>query len=339
MTPEAFEKYATDLALSVAAGEQPDAEAFQPLVNLPDHRLGELMQGVHVIRRSLAPQGVHLCTICNVKSGLCTEDCRFCSQARSSTSIIDTYPLLDSETMRRFLSDNSTPPLNRCSLVAAGRRASGKEVGQIAEVLASFGERSANFCVSLGLLHPDELSRLKKAGLTRYHCNLETARSHFGHIVTTHHYEDKLATIAAARDLGLSLCVGGLFGMGETDQQVLELALELRGLRPQAVPVNFLERIPGTPLASTGSLSPQRCLKIIALLRFVLPRQDLLVCGGRATHLAGLQSMVFSAGASGVMTGNYLTVRGRSLEDDLSMISALGLPLRARRACEGPQQR
>jgi biotin synthase len=174
-------------------------------------------------------------------------------------------------------------------------------------------------------------------GLTRYHCNLETARSHFGRIVTTHCYEDKLATIDAAREAGLSLCVGGLFGIGETDEQVPELALELRRLKPQAVPVNFLERVAGTPLAGARALGPERCLKIIALLRFVLPRQDLLVCGGRASNVTGLQPMLFSAGASGLMTGNYLTVRGCSLEDDLRMISALGLPLRTRSAHAPPR--
>jgi biotin synthase len=336
MTPDNLEKYATDLAQSIAAGAEPEAEAFRPIARLRDHRLRELLEGVNVLG-SLAPRGVHLCTICNVKSGLCTEDCRFCSQARSSTSSIDTYPLLDSGTMRRFLSDNSVAPLNRCSLVAAGRRASEKEVGQIAEVLASFGERSSRVCVSLGLLRPSDLSRLKEAGLTRYHCNLETARSHFGRIVTTHCYEDKLATIGAAREAGLSLCVGGLFGIGETDEQVLELALELRRLKPQAVPVNFLERVAGTPLAGAPALGPERCLKIIALLRFVLPRQDLLVCGGRTSNVAGLQPMLFSAGASGLMTGNYLTVRGCSLEDDLRMISALGLPLRTRSAHAPPR--
>ena len=139
-------------------------------------------------------------------------------------------------------------------------------------------------------------------------------------MVTTHSYEDKLATIAAARRAGLSLCVGGLFGMGETNEQILELALQLRAIQPDAVPVNSLVPVPGTPFASLTDLNPSRCLKIVALLRFALPRQDILICGGRSRLPIDWQAQLFAAGASGIMTGNYLTTAGFTLEDDLVML-------------------
>ncbi|MFC1643108.1 biotin synthase BioB [Myxococcota bacterium] len=315
---------ALGLARSIAAGHVPEAAQLQFVATLRDEHVESLFPGLRLLCETVAPQGVHLCTICNVKSGLCTEDCRFCAQARGSSAEILTYPLLDVPRMQRLLDDNSKPPLARCSLVSAGRRASAREVTTIVEALAASPEGAPHFCASLGLLGEVDLRRLAEAGLTRYHCNLETARSHFSSVVGTHSYEDKLATIAAARRAGLSLCVGGLFGIGETDDQLLELVLTLRSIRPDAIPVNFLVRVPGTPFASLTDLSPARCLKIVALLRFALPRKDILICGGRAQLLRDWQPQLFAAGASGIMTGNYLTTSGCALEDDLALLRRLG---------------
>lgn len=318
-------QYAVEVARRIAAGRVPEPDELLPIATLEDDQARQLFAGIDVLRQSLAPQGVHLCTIRNVKSGRCTEDCQFCSQGRASTAKIDVHSLLPRSVMRTFLEENSRAPLDRCSLVTAGRRASASEVAIIAEAFASLPELSCHFCASLGLLRHDDLRLLQQAGLTRYHCNLETARSHFGRIVTTHTYDDKLATIAAARDLGLSLCVGGLFGVGETDEQVLELALDLRSMQPQAVPVNFLARIPGNSLAGPIRLSPLRCLRIISLLRFALPRQEIIICGGRAENLGSYHSLLFAAGASGIMTGNYLTTSGCSLQDDVRRVADAGL--------------
>ena len=324
MTTASVREQALGLAHRIAAGQIPEPAALRFIATLPDERVENLFQGTALLRKTVAPQGVHLCTICNVKSGLCTEDCRFCAQARGSSAEIRTYPLLDVPQMRRFLDENSTPPIDRCSLVSAGRRASAREVATIVEALAASPERAPRFCASLGLLGEVDLRRLAEAGLTRYHCNLETARSHFSSVVSTHSYEDKLTTIAAARRAGLSLCVGGLFGMGETDDQLLELALALRSLQPDAIPVNFLVRVPGTPFGSLTDLSPVRCVKIVALLRFALPHKDILICGGRAQLLRDWQPQLFAAGASGIMTGNYLTTSGCALEDDLALLRRIG---------------
>ena len=164
---------------------------------------------------------------------------------------------------------------------------------------------------------------LKEAGLTRLHCNLETARSHFGRVVTTHTYDDKLETIAAARDLGLSLCVGGLFGIGETDEQVLELALRLRAIEPEAVPVNFLIPIPGTPLESASGLNPRYCLKVLALFRLANPQWELRIAAGREIHLGSLQPLGLYP-ANSIFVGDYLTTKGQPPDEDYRMIEALG---------------
>ncbi|MBU2429535.1 MAG: biotin synthase BioB, partial [Proteobacteria bacterium] len=180
----------------------------------------------------------------------------------------------------------------------------------------------------LGILEFEDFQVLKKAGVTRYHHNLETARSHFDQICTTHTFQERVDTIRAAKKAGLSICAGGLFGTGETDEQILEMALELKDLDVDAVPVNFLTAIKGTPLESKNFLTPLRCLKIISLFRYVLPQKDILICGGRMNNLKLLHPMIFHAGASGLMTGSYLTTKGNQLEDDLEMIRQLEFDVR-----------
>ncbi len=330
MCPINLKTYALDLVTRLARGLVPSADELVPIAAAADDRVPELYPAVALLRERLAPRAVHLCSIQNVKSGQCSEDCRFCTQSRASRAAIDVYPLLAADAMERFLVEHSRAPLNRASLVSSGRQLSMPEVLRVAEALRSArSSREPNvtpppFCASLGLLDEPALTILKNAGLTRYHCNLETSRSHFPTICTTHTYNEKLATIRAARHVGLGLCVGGLFGVGESDLQVLELALELRDLCPDGVPINFLVSVPGAPHTSSPNLTPERCLKIIALMRFALPAQDLLVCGGRQPNLGARHVEVFRAGASGLMTGNYLTTLGRSCADDLQMLREIG---------------
>ena len=327
-------RYAIDLARRMIGGYEPAPEDFVPIATLPDEQVPGLFEAIRLLQRAFAPRGVHLCTIRNVKSGRCGEDCAFCSQSRRATSPIDVYPLLDSQQLRQFLVAGSRPPVDRCSLVAAGRRLSAGEVSRVARAIASVPDAAGSFCASLGLLDRGALQELKEAGLTRYHCNLETARSHFTELCSTHTFDEKLATLQAARSVGLSLCAGGLFGVGESDLQVIELALQLRELQPAAVPANFLVPVSKTPLGEALARggprkSPLGCLKIIALLRFALPRQDILICGGRLQSLGEHEARMFEAGASGLMTGNYLTTAGRTLEQDLRMLAELGLAPRA----------
>jgi biotin synthase len=180
-------------------------------------------------------------------------------------------------------------------------------------------------CASLGVLPQEVLARLKEAGLTKYHHNLEVARSFFPRICTTHDYDEDIATVRAAKELGLKVCSGGLFGLGESPEQRIELAETLRDLEVDAVPINFLNPIPGTPLAHQPALPAVECLKIIALYRLMMPDRDIYICGGRETNLRDLQSWIFMAGANGMMVGNYLTTSGRNIDLDLAMIRDLGL--------------
>jgi biotin synthase len=194
----------------------------------------------------------------------------------------------------------------------------------VAHAFASLEKKKLSYCASLGIIHDRDFNVLKKAGVTRYHHNLETAESHFKKICTTHTFKDRVDTINRAQKVGFEICSGGIFGIGETDIQVLELALELKRLDIDAVPLNFLSPILGTPMEGFSSLTPLKCLKIIALFRYVLPEKDIFICGGRQLNLKQLEPYIFHAGASGIMTGNYLTTQGARLDDDLEMIAQLG---------------
>ena len=180
-------------------------------------------------------------------------------------------------------------------------------------------------CAALGIIDADQARRLAAAGLTRYNHNLETSERHFRRIVTTHAYSDRIAAIRAAQSAGLGICAGGIFGVGETDRDRIDMALTLRDLAVDTVPMNFLHPIPGTPLAYTPPLPPRQILTIIALYRFILPNAHLKVAGGRVLNLRDLQSWMFRAGATSILTGNYLTTAGRSANDDLQMLRDLGL--------------
>ena len=200
----------------------------------------------------------------------------------------------------------------------------------MAAALKKTKEFGIETCASLGILNDHALKTLRAGEVNRYHHNLETAESHFSNTCTTHSYQDRLDTIRRAKAHGFSICAGGVFGIGENDDQVLELAFALKDLNVDAVPLNFLVPIPGTPLEKESALSPLACLKIVALFRYVMPEKEIIICGGREANLKALHTLVFYAGASGIMTGNYLTATGRSLESDLEMIAQLGLSVRKR---------
>jgi biotin synthase len=273
-------------------------------------------------------RSIHLCTICNGKSGRCTEDCAFCSQSRVSNVNSPIYPLLPKDELKQGALAAYNTPINRYSIVTSGKRLSRNEVMRIAEAIVELDQDPLDYCVSLGTLDRVDFEILKDAGISRYHHNLETSRSHFKEVCSTHNYDERIETIHSAKRQGLSVCAGGIFGVGETDDQVLELALTLKELDVDAIPINFLTPIRGTPLGKANNLSPLRCLKIIALFRYVLPKKEIIICGGRVNNLRHLHPMIFYAGASGIMTGNYLTTKGRSLQDDLKMLAELKLRVR-----------
>jgi biotin synthase len=312
------------VAEDIVAGKHPDMETLKALARFPEGDVFQLISGADLIREHHFGKAVHLCTICNAKSGRCREDCRFCAQSAHYPTDSPAYELLEHQQLVAGGKAAAQSPIHRYSIVTTGKGLGSAEVAKIASALGEVREGGMETCASLGILGPNEFHILKRAGVTRYHHNLETAKSHFPNVCTTHRYEDRIETVRAAKAAGLEVCSGGIFGIGESDEQALELALTLSDLAVDAVPLNFLVPIPGTPFQVGANLTPLRCLKIIALFRFVLPDTPILICGGREANLKALHPLVFYAGASGIMTGNYLTTSGRSLESDLAMLEMVG---------------
>lgn len=284
-----------------------------------------LFASANKIRERYRGNAVGLCSIVNAKSGACPEDCSFCAQSSRSKAEIDIYPLLDREVVIQKAIDAKQSGIKRFSIVTSGRKVSGKTLADIADMISEIRKIGLIPCASLGLLNENELSILKSAGLERYHHNLETSEAFFRRICTTHSYADKIKTIEAAKSAGLSVCSGGIFGMGETWQDRIDMAFSLKELDVNSIPVNFLVPIKGTPLGHRDLLHPFEGLKIISLYRHILPQKEIRVCGGRLQILGDCHSMVFMAGADGMITGNYLTTLGRSPADDLRLIETYGL--------------
>lgn len=261
------------------------------------------------------------CSITNAKSGTCSQDCRFCAQSGHYSTGSPTHPLLPlDELIGRGLAMHEAGA--RCySLVTSGLMLASDEIDRIchcAEALKA--QTNLELSASLGLLNEDYARRLARAGLTRYHHNLETSRSYFPSICTTHSYDQDIATIRLAMEHGLKVCSGGILGLGESWAQRVELAAILAELGVDTVPLNFLSPIPGTPLQDSPLLSPHDALKSVAVIRFMLPGANITVAGGRERILGDYQSWLPLAGANGMMIGNYLTTKGRDLAADLRML-------------------
>lgn len=312
-------------AQRIAAGECLETAIWERLSAWPVNDVWELLPAAMALREWLCGSEVHMCTICNAKSGGCSEDCGFCAQSQSAQGIVPSSPLQASRDLVAVGRDAADNKVHRFAAVTAGRGLPEAEVRAVATALSALSDSGIGTCASLGIVSETSLTTLRAAGVRRYHHNLETAQSYFPFVCTTHSYEERVATIERARTAGLSICSGGIFGIGETDAHVVELGRALATLNVDAVPINFFVPLEGTRLAAQHNLTPLRCLKIIALLRFLLPRKDLIVCGGREYNLRELHPLIFQAGANGIMTGNYLTTGGRTPAQDRTLIADLGL--------------
>lgn len=278
------------------------------------------------IRQRFKQKEVFKCAIINAKSGMCPEDCAFCAQSSHHQTEVQTYALLDADELEQTGLDMAVAGATNYSIVTSGTNLTATEIDTVCRVVRNLKRKTdLTLCASVGLLTAQSARQLKQAGVTRYHHNLETARSHFEKICTTHDYDDDIETIRLAQQAGLVVCSGGIFGMGETWEQRVELAFALKELDVDSVPINFLNPISGTRLEDQPLLPPMEALKCIALYRFIHPKRDITVCGGREATLKDFQSWIFAAGANGVMVGNYLTTRGRSIDSDLEMIAGMGL--------------
>lgn len=284
----------------------------------------ELME--QALRIKLEHRGTtfSLCTICNIKSGKCTEDCTFCAQsARYKTHA----PVYDIMSLEQILTEAFTAKQNGAthfSLVASGKGPTEAELTHYAQYIAAIKSHvQINVCASLGVLDVKGLAVLKDAGLSRYHHNLESSRSFFSSMCSTHSYQERLNTIMAAKETGLEVCAGGIIGIGEDMASRLEMIFELSMLEVESIPLNILVPIAGTPLEQQKRLEIEEIIRTIAIIRIALPKSALRIAGGRDTVLKDFQGLAFMTGADAMLIGGYLTVRGRDVSCDLAMLEEI----------------
>ncbi|MBM4287586.1 MAG: biotin synthase BioB [Deltaproteobacteria bacterium] len=300
---------------------------WEDIFRLDFNGLWPLLAQAGRLREARIGHGISLCVIINAKSGHCPQDCAFCAQSRRSTAAINTYPLLPREQLVAAAQQAAAQGAARFSIVTSGRGvASPRERQTIMDTVTEIRATTPlKVCVSLGIVDEDFLRDLAFAGVYRYHHNIETAASFYPQIATAHRFEERTATIRAAQAAGLRVCVGGIFGLGESVAQRYEMARIIQELEVDAIPLNFLQPIPGTPLADRQPLNPLEALQTILAFRLFFPDKQIIIAGGRAGALRSLAPLMFAAGADALMTGDYLTTKGQLPAQDLEMLADLGL--------------
>jgi biotin synthase len=311
----------------VLSGKTLDAAQLQELIKVSQEDIYSLFAATYKIRKKFRKDKVELCAITNARSGACTEDCAFCAQSSWNNTKVQVYPLLEEEEIYRRARRAQEMGAGYFCIVTSGRSIRDKKaLSKICRVISKIRAKlKIHVDASLGELSLEEAKALKEAGLLRYNHNLETAKSLYPKICTTHKYSDRLKTIENVQRAGLELCCGGIFGMGESWGQRLELAFTLRQFNPECIPVNFLNPLSGTRLQGRRALPALEFLKIVAILRFIFPRQEIKVCAGREANLRSLQPFLFLAGSDSIIIGDYLTTKGNPPREDLQMIQDLGL--------------
>ncbi len=296
----------------------------------------ELIFRAGQVREKYCGNKISTCAIINAKSGNCGENCAFCPQSVHSNSEIDVYPLKNSKEILSAASDAEKGHAHSFGIVTSGRAVClEEEIDEICNAAEAINaETGIAPCASLGIVDRECLKRLKAAGINTYHHNLEASASYYPKICTTRTFEDNVNTLREAKAQGMSVCSGGLFGVGESNRQRVELFESLREIGVDSVPINFLNAIPGTPIEKMlKPLSALECLKIIAVARLMMPDTQIRVCGGREKNMRDMQSFIFIAGANAIMIGSYLTTNGRGVEDDMQMIIDAGMELAENGGC------
>ena len=306
----------------VLAGEAITPDEALALSETPEKEA--LYAAADEIRAHFMGPAIDLCSIMNAQSGRCSEDCKWCSQSRHFKTGVPEYTLVsEAEGVKEALA-NSVQGVGRFSLVTSGRALKPKQVDQACKIYKAIGEQSRiRLCASMGLLRTPELKKLKAAGVERYHCNIETAPSHFPSLCSTHTFADKQRTIREAQAIGMKICSGGIFGMGESMAQRIEMAFALREMDIDSIPINVLTPIEGTPLQGSSPLSDDEILVTIALFRWINPTAHLRFAGGR-NLIAHIQEKALAAGVSAALVGDYLTTLGASIEQDKALFDRLG---------------
>ncbi len=322
---EEFRQLWQDIADKALDGGKLTRAEGLAVLQAPDEQILDLLAAAYRVRLRYHGNRVRLNLLINAKSGICPEDCAYCSQSRISSAEIPKYPLVDREELLRGAQTAVERQATMYCIVLAGRSPKAKELDALCPVVTEIKSQwNIKVCVSPGLLSREQADRLKAAGVDRINHNLNTSRRYYDRICSTHSYDDRLATLRAARDAGLELCCGGIIGMGESPEDVVDFAIELGELRPESLPINFLIPIPGTPLENQGDLSHLYCLKVLSLLRFASPASNLRIAAGRELHLGPLQPLGLYP-ANSIFVGDYLTTKGQPPEEDYRMIESLGM--------------
>jgi biotin synthase len=314
----------------LAYGKGLDAGQVLRCLRLPAERIGDLLALAHEVRTRWCGPEVEVEGIVSVKTGGCPEDCHFCSQSGQFTSPVRAVWLDTGELVEAAKATAATGATEFC-IVAAVRGPDERLMAQVRDAVAAItAEVGINVACSLGILTAGQAGELAELGVHRYNHNLETARSFFGQVVTTHTWEERHATLVAVKDAGMELCSGGIIGLGETVEQRAEFAAELAGLAPDEVPLNFLNPRPGTPLADQPVVDPADALRTIAAFRLALPRTVLRFAGGRELTLGDLGTEAgLLGGINAIIVGNYLTTLGRPAQQDLDLLTRLKMPIKA----------
>ncbi len=312
------------LAAQVLDGHHLDRDEARAVLDSPDEELLDLLAAAYRVRHRAFGNTVQLFFLMNAKSGLCPEDCGYCSQSKVSEAEIPKYNLLSApkllEAARMAAAQNS----KTFCIVISARGPTQREMDAVCEIVPKIKqEHDLNICACLGLLTPEQAKLLADAGVDKVNHNLNTSSRYYAEICTTHTYDDRVATLAACREAGLSLCSGGIIGMGEELDDVVSMALELRELKVESIPLNFLNAIDGTPLERTSALTPRDCLRALAMMRLVNPTAEIRIAGGRELHLRSLQPLGLYP-ANSMFVGDYLTTKGQLPEADEAMIHDLG---------------
>ncbi|HEY3117619.1 MAG TPA: biotin synthase BioB [Chloroflexota bacterium] len=316
------------------AGDALTQDECLAVLHCPDDRILELLDAAYKVRLHYCGRRVHLHMLINAKSGLCPEDCHYCAQSRVSAADIEKYPLVSFDRLLEGARRAAEARSRRYCIVISGRGITDHEVDYLTDAVRRIkDEVDIGICCSVGLLTEDRARRLREAGVEQLNHNLNTSERFYPEICTTHTYQDRLETLQVARSVGLNLCSGAIFGQGESEQDIVDVALALRTLEPQSIPVNFLLPIEGTPLAGLSYITGHDCLRILCLMRFLNPKQEIRVSAGREVHLRTLQPLALYP-ANSVFVSGYLTEPGQAYQDTWCMIEDLGFEIEEHREAD-----
>jgi biotin synthase len=319
----------TTLADQALAGDLISRDDARSLLDAPDELLLDQLAAAYRVRRHYFGNRVRLHFLLNAQSGLCPEDCHYCSQSAVSAAEIEKYPFMAREKILAAAERAASLNVGTFCMVISGRAPGERVFQKVLDAVREVKTRhDMHVCACLGLLTEDHVRRLEAAGVDQVNHNLNSSSRFHEEIVTTHRFEDRVATVENVGRSGMKTCSGGIIGMGESDDDVIDLALSLRELGVRSVPVNFLIPIPGTPFEDRGALDPRRCLRVLCLYRFILPSQEIRIAGGREVNLRSMQPLGLYA-ANSIFIGDYLTTPGQTARADYEMIRDAGFVLEA----------